>query len=66
LPVMLIGLGVYVLRGYIFKPKKTASTWPDDSPSASFALTHSRYQEANYTQANDFADRSRSGSWRDI
>jgi len=62
LPIMLIALGVYVLRGYIFKPKSTVSNW-SNAPSANFALTHSRYQDANYS---DFADRSRSGSWRDI
>ena len=65
LPLMLIGLGIYVLRGYIFKPKKAASSWSSASQSANFALTQSRYQETNYAQ-NDFADRSRSGSWRDI
>ena len=66
LPIMLIGLGVYVLRGYIFKPKKALSDWGGAGTSTSFALTQSRYQEADYKVANDFADRSRSGSWRDI
>ncbi|MEO8650077.1 MAG: hypothetical protein ABI539_13010 [Acidobacteriota bacterium] len=27
MPVMLIGLGVYILRGYIFKPKSDDSAW---------------------------------------
>jgi len=66
LPVMLIGLGIYVLRGYIFKPKSDTSSWSGASPSASFALTQTRYNEADYQVVNDFADRSRSGSWRDI
>ncbi len=65
LPLVLIGLGVYVLRGYIFKPKKAAAEWGGTGTSTSFALTQPRYQEANYAP-NDFADRSRSGSWRDI
>lgn len=66
LPIMLIGLGIYVLRGYVFKPKKPAVEWGGAGTSTSFALTQSpRYQEANYAP-NDFADRSRSGSWRDI
>ncbi len=66
LPLMLIGLGVYVLRGYIFKPKGEATTWSSRTPSANFALTQSQqYREANYSQS-EFTDRSRSGSWRDI
>lgn len=66
LPIGLIGLGIYVLRGYIFKPKTDTSSWSGAGPSASFALTQTRYNEADYQVANDFADRSRSGSWRDI
>ena len=66
LPVMLIGLGVYVLRGYIFKPKADDSRWSDTQPQASFALTHRQYKEDDFTVVNDFADRSRSGSWKDL
>jgi TM2 domain-containing membrane protein YozV len=66
LPVMLIGLGIYVLRGYIFKPKTDTSNWDQSAASTSFALTNPRYNEVNYRARNDFSDRSRSGSWRDI
>jgi len=67
LPVMLIGLGIYVLKGYIFKPKAVEETqWSSRQPSASFALTQTHYHEADYNVANDFADRSRSGSWKDV
>lgn len=66
LPVMLIGLGVYVLRGYIFKPKTDEVKWTGAGPSTSFALTQSRYNEADYRPVNDFAERSRSGTWKDI
>jgi hypothetical protein len=66
LPVMLIGLGIYVLRGYIFKPKPEDARWTGAGPSTSFALTQSRYNEADYSVGADFADRSRSGSWKDI
>jgi hypothetical protein len=65
LPIMLIGLGIYVLRGYIFKPAVKAPAWAD-GPSASFALSHSRYNEPDYSRTGDFTDRSRSGSWRDM
>jgi hypothetical protein len=65
-PLMLIGLGIYVLRGYIFKPKAADTAWSGAGPSASFALTHPRYSETNYQAATDYSDRSRSGSWKDI
>jgi len=29
LPAMLIGLGIYILRGYIFRPKEDAGKWSD-------------------------------------
>src|SRR5688572_7132510 len=66
LPLMLIGLGVYVLRGYIFKPKVEESSWSNSASSTSFALTHPRYNQSDYQGTGDFADRSRSGSWKDI
>ena len=65
LPVMLIGLGIYVLRGYVFKPK-AQSSWANAGPQTSFALTQTRYQEADYRPEPDFADRSRSGGWKDV
>ncbi len=66
LPLMLIGLGIYLLKGYIFKAPTSDKKWNRAEPSASFALTNPRYNEADYSVAhNDFSDRSRSGSWRD-
>lgn len=65
LPIMLIGLGIYVLRGYIFKPKARGSDW-SNSPSASFALSQSRYNESDRPATGDYTDRTRSGSWRDM
>lgn len=64
LPVMLIVLGIYVLRGYIFK-KKEVSSWAASSPSADFALSRTSYPPADYN-VSDFANRSRSGSWKDV
>ncbi len=67
LPLMLIGLGIYLLKGYIFKPKVVEETqWSSRQPSASFALTQTHYQEADYNVAGDFADRTRTGSWKDV
>ncbi len=66
LPLILIGLGIYVLRGYIFKPKAETSQWSGSSATANFALSQPNYREADYKVTNDFADRSRSGSWKDL
>jgi hypothetical protein len=65
-PLMLIGLGIYILRGYVFKPKAPDVRWGNSRPSTSFALTHSNYGDAAYRQGSEFADRSRSGGWRDV
>ena len=68
LPLFLIGLGIYLLRGYIFKPK-TADRWSnfsgDVSNSFVTAISERRYQNTNFEQQDNFADRSRSGAWRD-
>jgi len=66
LPLMLIGLGIYVLRGYIFKPKAEGANWNPSAPQTSFALAQSRYNEADYQVVDDFSDRTRSGSWKDV
>jgi hypothetical protein len=66
LPLMLIGLGIYVLRGYIFKPKVEQVRWSNNAPQTSFALVNPRYNESGYRGETDYSDRSRSGSWRDV
>jgi hypothetical protein len=67
LPVFLIGLGIYLLRGYIFRPK-AASDFPDvhgRSVSPNFALSSTTYVPRDYESENDFSDRTRTGAWRD-
>ena len=67
LPIMLIGLGIYLLRGYIFKPKQE-STWTPDfhrRPSAEFSLGETTYVRQNYDSEATFTDRAQSGGWRD-
>lgn len=67
LPVALIGLGAYILRGYIFKPKTSDVKFagrPDIS-STSFALTQPEFRPANYNVGEDFKTRSRFGNWND-
>lgn len=65
LPLMLIGLGVYILRGYIFKPKTDEQKWQDfDSsrPSPTFvsALSEPRFKTGDYETRGE----SRYGGWQ--
>ena len=66
LPVLLIGLGAYILRGYIFKPKSDITvSGPVNNPSTSFALTQPEFRQTNYNVEEDFETRSRFGNWKD-
>jgi hypothetical protein len=68
LPGFLIGLGIYILRGYIFKPKAAADDYPDvrgRSVSPNFALSNTTYVPQDYSAEGSYTDRGRSGTWRD-
>ncbi len=60
LPVLLIGFGIYILRGYIFKDKAPAA-----DGQTSFALATPEVRNVSYDLEQDFATRSRFGNWRD-
>jgi len=65
LPVMLILLGIYVLRGYIFKPKTDEQKWHDfdnskSSPTFVSALREPRYKSGEYETRGE----SRYGGWQ--
>lgn len=67
-PLMLIGLGLYLLRSFIFKPKPGEKGWDgftsaDSSPGLVTALSEPNFRN-DYETTGDFADRTRSGSWR--
>jgi hypothetical protein len=69
LPIGLIGLGLYIISKYIFKNRGTDDAWTDyssrtDSPEFVTALAEPRYQRSDYDSHGEFADRARSGSWR--
>jgi hypothetical protein len=64
LPLMLIGLGVYILRGYIFKPKPNEQKWRDfdnaqPSPTFVSALGEPRFRTGEYETRE-----SRYGGWQ--
>lgn len=66
MPVLLIGLGAYILRGYLFKSKSDITvSGPTDPATTSFALAQPEYRPTNYNTEEDFAMRSRFGSWKD-
>lgn len=63
-PLMLIGLGIYILRGYIFKPKTDDQRWRDydGRQSADFAtaLSEPRYRSSEFDNRSE----ARFGGWR--
>ncbi len=66
LPVLLIGLGAYILRGYIFKPKEKEVVFRGRTDvSTSFALSQPDIGQNKYNSDEDFTTRSRFGSWRE-
>jgi hypothetical protein len=67
LPVMLIGLGIYVIRGYILKPRSEQAQPSNWQPreQTNFALARSQPPQAEY-QVADFTNRPQTGNWRDI
>ena len=64
LPLMLIGLGIYILRGYIFKPRTSDQKWQDfdnSRPTPTFvsALGEPRFRTGEYETRE-----SRYGGWQ--
>lgn len=69
LPLLLIGLGIYILRGYIFKPKNDEQKWQDfdnsrSAPSFASALSEPRYRNNEYDRYPEGSRESRFGGWR--
>ncbi|MEJ7849588.1 MAG: hypothetical protein WKF92_16010 [Pyrinomonadaceae bacterium] len=68
LPLMLIGLGVYVLRGYIFKPKgeKKRPYYDVNSHAPAFAssLSEPNNRREDYDAESDYSRRSQAGGWK--
>ncbi|MBS1796806.1 MAG: B-box zinc finger protein [Acidobacteria bacterium] len=69
LPFFLIGLGLYILRNYIFKPKAAAGDFDDFSrrpgaPSFISAMSDAQYRSENRDADNEFPTRVRAKSWK--
>lgn len=65
LPVFLIALGIYIMRGYIFKKRAQASPSSGDFSETSFALSQPLSRNPQYDRDADFETRSRFGSWKE-
>ena len=68
LPLMLIGLGIYVLRGYIFKPKgeDKQSHYDVNGPAPAFmsALSEPNYRRDDRDSQSEYPGRSQAGGWK--
>ena len=65
LPVLLIGLGIHLLRQYVFKPKASEQNWQDfntraDSPNFAGALHDTKF----HSDDSDFVTKRRVRNWK--
>lgn len=68
-PVLLIGLGVYLLRDYVFKSKHNGRDWTDfqtrtDAPTFATALNEARFRGDDFDARDDFTDENRAPAWK--
>lgn len=68
LPIMLIGLGIYILRGYVFKPKVDTNQIPDfdgvrPAPMFAAATGEHRYQTGEFGTRSSPPRDDRFGQW---
>lgn len=62
-PAMLIGLGIYILRGYIFKEKTDSNKWEDFDSAKPAPLFVSARSDANY-RGETSSQSERYGNWQ--
>ena len=63
LPAMLIGLGIYILRGYIFKPKEEPGKWADFDSARPAPIFSGSLRERNI-ETGEYDYRSRQAGGR--
>lgn len=69
LPVLLIGLGVYILRDYIFKPNKNGQNQPGydnqrNAPTFAASFADANFVTSEFDAQNDFAAEVRAQTWK--
>ena len=69
LPVLLIGLGLYLLRDYFFNPKKSEQTFetypnPTDTPSFANAIGKTNFGQEDFDFSEEFPTKVKQRTWR--
>jgi len=69
LPILLIGFGIYLLRDYVFKSKKTETDWTDyetrtNSPLFATALVDPNFSRDDFDAQKDFETETRVSAWK--
>ena len=69
LPVLLIGMGIYLLRDFVFKSKKPEQKWADYATRTNvptFATAHgdAGFRSEDFDTQNDFATETRVSTWK--
>ncbi len=69
LPVLLIGLGVYILRDYIFKPKSSERHQKgfgnaSNMPTYAASFDETSFRTGEFDSQNDFATEIRAKTWK--
>jgi hypothetical protein len=69
LPVLLIGFGIYLLRDYVFKSKKTTLDWDEyenrqNAPMFAGAMADASFRSDDYNTQNDFETETHVSAWK--
>jgi len=69
LPVSLVCLGLYLLRGYVFKRKDNQQNRTDygdgaDAPAFAVSLDNTRFRTGDFNSQNDFETETRVRKWK--
>lgn len=69
LPVLLIGLGIYFLRDYVFKLKETKQKSadygnPTDAPPFVSAVSEASFRNNNFDSSDEFVTQTRFKTWK--
>lgn len=69
LPVLLVILGIYLLRNYIFKSKKTSQDFTDypsqaGAPTFVSAVSDAHFRTGDFSQEKDFETQTRVRTWK--
>ena len=69
MPVLLIVLGIYLLRSYIFKSKKEKHDWTGypnagNAPAFVSAVSDASFRTGEFSSENDFETQTRARTWK--